>query len=377
MIAFGRDVWLAHGEAFSLAFGVLGRFAPIAEPGRNSADGMPSHWHLRPYAGGLVMDTPCRPSMTVFVLLMLSTVTFDGFKETPLLARLLEWMWSEPWFDPLLRRLHDLGFELLVVLETVILAVFPLLFFLVYLGVSWLAKRASGSERPVTEIAGLFVFSLVPIAIAYHLAHYFSYLLVAGQLIIPLASDPFGIGWNRFGTTAYAIDISIIGAKFVWYTTVVAIVVGHVFAVGVAHFVALRVFETARAALRSQYPFLVLMVAYTMMSLWILAQPIIESPRLSALHAPSDKLAPAPLEFRELCFEMAARDEIQYDFRSDHPVEFNIHYHEGFTTNFPVRLTGITAHADKFVAGVDQSYCLMWMNESIARTSLTYRIVLP
>lgn len=374
MAAFGRKVWLAHGEAFSLAFGVLGRFAPIAGPRRESPDGEPDHWDLRPYASALVVDRPCNLSMTVFVLVMLSTVTFDGFKETPLWGYLSQWIALEPWLHPLIRKLHDLGFDIRSALETVMLAVFPLLFLLVYLGFSWLTKRASGSDRPVTEIAGLFVFSLVPIAIAYHLAHYLSYLLIAGQFIVPLASDPFGIGWDLFGTTDYAIDIGIIGARFVWYTAVIAIVVGHVFAISVAHFVALKVFETAGAALRSQYPFLVLMVAYTMVSLWILSQPIVGSSSPIILRAPSDTVALAPLEFREYCLEMTAFDAIQYDFRSDRPVDFNIHFHEGIKINFPVQLDGIVVHAGKFVAKTDQFYCLMWTNRNIVGSSLTYHI---
>ena len=377
MAAFGRNVWIAHGEAFSLAFAVLGRFAPLGAPERASPDGRPNRWYLRPYAGGLVVETPCHLSMTVFVLLMLATVTFDGFKETPLWADLLGWIAVAPGLHPLLLELHDLGLDLLAVLETAMLALFPLLFLLVFLGFCWLAREASDSERSVVEIAGLFVFSLVPIAIAYHLAHYLSYLLLAGQLIIPLASDPFGIGWNLFGTAGYGIDISIIGAKFVWYTALVAIVVGHVFAVGVAHFVALKAFETPSAALASQYPFLVLMVAYTMVSLWILAQPIVESPNLSSLRAPSGTLSLAPFEAQEVCLEMAALDEIQYRFEAGRPVEFDIHYHEGFTIHFVAELNGVTVNADKFVAEVGRSYCLRWANGSPMRTSLTYQIVGP
>ena len=263
------------------------------------------------------------------------------------------------------------------VLETVMLVVFPLVFLLVYLGFSWLTRLASGSERPVAEIAGLFVFSLVPIAIAYHLAHYLSYMLIAGQFIIPLASDPFGLGWNLFGTADYGVDITIVGPKFVWYTAVVAIVVGHVFAVGVAHLVALRVFETARAALRSQLPFLVLMVAYTMASLWILSQPIVGGPSLSVLRAPSGNLTLAPFEFREMCFEMTSQDEVQYDFQSDRPIDFDIHYHDGLTIHFPVRLAGIMAQAGSFVPEQDQSYCLMWLNRSLTPASLAYSVAGP
>ena len=61
----------------------------------------------------------------------------------------------------------------------------------------------------------------------------------------------------------------------VWYIAVTTIVVGHVFAVYVAHVMAMRVFTDRGAALRSQIPMLVLMVGYTMVSLWILSQPIV------------------------------------------------------------------------------------------------------
>jgi len=377
MAAFGREAWLGRGEAFSLAFSVFGRFAPLGAPEPAAAEGGPRRWRLRPYASALVVDHPCRFSMTVFVLVMLATVTFDGFKETPLWGDIVQAVAVAPALHPLVRSLHDLGFAYQAALETVALALFPLLFLLVYLWFCWLAKRAAGNRRPVTEIAGLFVYSLVPIAIAYHLAHYLSYLLIAGQFIIPLASDPFGLGWDLFGTAGYSVDITVIGAKTVWYTAVIAIVVGHVFAVGVAHFGALRVFDTAKAALRSQYPFLVLMVAYTMVSLWILSQPIVGTPSPIMLRAPSGTLVLAPFEFRELCYEMAPQDALTYDFQADRPLDFNIHYHDGLTIRYPVELTGIADDSGRFVAEQERYYCLMWFNQSLTSTSLTYRVGAP
>ncbi len=80
-----------------------------------------------------------------------------------------------------------------------------------------------------------FAFTLVPIAIGYHLAHYLTFLLIQGQYIIPLASDPFGFGWNLFGTAGYRVDIAIVGARFAWYAAVSAILIGHVAAVYLAH----------------------------------------------------------------------------------------------------------------------------------------------
>jgi hypothetical protein len=159
------------------------------------------------------------------------------------------------------------------------LVAFPALFIAVYLGFSGLMATASGYRLPLGIMARAFVFSLIPIALAYHLAHYLSFLLIQGQLIIPLGSDPFGSGWNLFGTADYEINIAIVNAKFAWFTSIVAIVVGHITAVYLAHAIALRTLKERKPALESQYPMLFLMVGYTMVSLWILAQPIVETAR--------------------------------------------------------------------------------------------------
>ena len=95
-------------------------------------------------------------------------------------------------------------------------------------------------------------------------------------MLIRLISDPLGFGWNLFGTARFRPDVGIVGTRFVWYTSLIAIVLGHVVAVMLAHIVALRRLRDRTLAARSQLPMLALMVGYTMMSLWIVAQPIVE-----------------------------------------------------------------------------------------------------
>jgi hypothetical protein len=294
MALFGHAAWLRYADPFATAFGVLARFAPTeirttdpavcrrcavpcAEPNGGCLDcgecfdrAAPGRreWNLRPVAAGLLHTADVTPSMVVFVLLLLSTVTFDGFTATPAWAGLEGALYAV---------LAPLGEARLTVIGTLGLLVFPLGFVLVYLAFArWMAWMAADALRTGT-VARLFVLSLVPIAIAYHLAHYFTYLLIQGQLLIRLASDPLGFGWNLFGTARYRPDIGIVGARAVWYTAVVAIVLGHIIAVWIAHVVALREYRDRRAALRSQLPMLVLMVGYTVVSLWIIAQPIVET----------------------------------------------------------------------------------------------------
>src|SRR6185295_5273903 len=100
-----------------------------------------------------------------------------------------------------------------------------------YLGICAVMSRvATGRPRPLV-IARSFALTLVPIAIGYHVAHYLVFLLVQGQYIIPLLSDPFGYGWNLVGTAGYRVDIALVDARVAWYAAAAAIVAGHVTAV--------------------------------------------------------------------------------------------------------------------------------------------------
>ena len=98
---------------------------------------------------------------------------------------------------------------------TVGLVAFPILFLGVY-GLFSAGMARAGGVPSTGAMARAFVFSLVPIAIAYHLAHYFTFLLIQGQRIVPLVSDPLGFGWNLLGTAGYQPDIGIVGARFAW-----------------------------------------------------------------------------------------------------------------------------------------------------------------
>jgi hypothetical protein len=265
MFLFGRDTWLERGEAFSVAFGILARFAPLDERRRL----------LRPPGMGLLTDRPVPFSLLVFVLVLLASVTFDGFLETPLYQQTVTAIQQSPAPARLLFGLSEWGLSEAQVIATGALLAFPLGFLAAYWLTSWLAVRLTRSKLTVSQFAGAFVLTLVPIAVSYHLSHYFSLLATAGQFVIPLASDPLGFGWDLFGTARYRVDFGIVNPYVFWYGAVTLIVIGHVIAVVVAHLQALRVLGSRRDALVSQIPMLVLMIAYTTLSLWILAQPIV------------------------------------------------------------------------------------------------------
>ncbi len=307
MFLFGRHAWLRHGEAFSLVFGFLARFAPTEYRTGSStlctacadADGTGTHspranclecfesarpedreFNLRPWAIGLVPENPISQSQMALVLIILSSVTFDGLLATPLWGSVAEWMLYSDVLRPLILALQDPTGNAIAAISTIalvgFLACFQFLYALFSALMRWLTPSAFRSRASVGDMARLFVLSLIPIALAYHLSHYLSFLMIVGQYMIPLLSDPLGIGWDLFGTSFYVVNIAVINARFIWITSVVAIVTGHIIAVYLSHVMALRLFGNNRAALFSQIPMLFLMVGYTILSLWIMAQPVIE-----------------------------------------------------------------------------------------------------
>ena len=293
MLIFGKHQWLKYGEAFSVLFGFFSRFSPteVRVTNRNlcrscdvgcntdedhcvdcyecfsKANLNQRELNLRPYAVGLANPGRVQTATAAFVVLALATVTFDGLTATP------GWVSFQNQVYSMATSLF--GSNALDAIDTIGLILLPVLFLAVYAVFSWGIHRLSDEKAAVRDVAKAFVFSLVPIALAYNIAHFLSLLVIQGQLIVPLVSDPFGLGWNLFGTSDFRLNIGIINAKFVWFMSVATIVVGHILAVYIAHIIALRRSIDHAGALRGQYPMLLLMVAYTATSLWIIAQPIV------------------------------------------------------------------------------------------------------
>ena len=226
---------------------------------------------------GLLRERPNSLSTVAFALAMLSTTAFDGLRATQWWVWLF-WRDTTGWLTALVGRPPISALELLrpwyIRWELFWLLISPFLYLAAYLACLWLAKQLTRSPRPLRELALDFGYSLLPIALVYHATHYSTLLLTQGLKIVSLFSDPFGWGWNLFGS-AQLLRAPILPAMgTVWHTQVGLILFGHVLSVCVAHRIALRIWPGRRLALLSQLPMLLLMVAFTVAGLWILAQPL-------------------------------------------------------------------------------------------------------
>ena len=296
MYHYGREVWLRNAEGFAVVYGFMARFSvtevrvpPSACRGCSeralcsagekdcvdcyqcyrSAQPDQREFNLRPPCVGLNRLGDVTPPVLCLVILLLSTVSFDGLSATP------EWLVFSTQF---LLQFPTYGGYLANLVGAIGL---PIVFGLVYLAtcgaMAMAASGAASDGRPdARQLARAFVFSLLPIALAYHYAHFIGFLLINGQRFIVLASDPFGWGWDLFGTADAIINIGILSPVFIWYFSITAIVIGHIAGVYLAHVQAVRLYAHRRAALLSQAPMLALMVCYTGASLWIISRPIAE-----------------------------------------------------------------------------------------------------
>ena len=241
---WGRP-WLRTGEAFAGLFGVLGHMAPL----HRGDDG---RLRLRPPFVGLATLTP-RPGLEALVMVALGSTTFDGVTRT-------QW-WTDRTtdLDGAGRTLADTA-GLLWCIGVVAIA---------YLVAMHIGAHLVDHQRSADDLRGDFVHSLVPIALAYAVAHYFSLLVLEGQATIALVSDPFGQGWDLFGTATRTIDFTLLSPRAIALVQSGAIVIGHIAGVVIAHDRALALFDRP-AATRSQYPLLAVMVLFTVTGLFLL-----------------------------------------------------------------------------------------------------------
>ncbi|HKA51811.1 MAG TPA: hypothetical protein VKK19_19695 [Candidatus Dormibacteraeota bacterium] len=263
MALFGRDQWLQSCEGFTVLFSVVGRFGPV-ETQRDEDGRLQAVW-LRPWGTGLLQRQRGGWDWVVFVILMLSSLAFDGIIATG------AWMSFADALAPWVQPLGAVGTALVRAFGMLLLATAFLLIFTAF--VRMMLFFGGGRVDEVATVTA-FALTLVPIALVYNAAHNYSYLTVQSQMLIPLLADPLGNGWNLLPTQGYQPSFALTGAATVWYMQIILIVLGHVIAVYLAHLRAGERFRSAQRVLLSQYPMLVLMVLYTMTSLWILAQPI-------------------------------------------------------------------------------------------------------
>jgi hypothetical protein len=256
MARYGIVAWRRNADPFAVYTHVLSHAAPVAAEGRRVS--------LRAPLSALPSLADA-PGTVALMVVLIGTTSFDGLSRGTLWAKI----------GPELGTLGgDLGLSTPVANEVTgtigLLLALGLVASVYRVGVVGMQRLVRvGDQRDA--MAGRFAHTLVPIAIAYVVAHYFSLVAVQGQALASLASDPLGDGANIFGTASVTVNYALLSAGTIWAVQVVALVAGHVGGLVLAHDRALTTFPDHRRAMRSQRFMLVVMVGFTSLGLWLLS----------------------------------------------------------------------------------------------------------
>ncbi len=256
MSVYGIDRWTEKGEGFSVYFNLLSKIS-IWER-RDDRVG------VRPPLAGLArMDL--LPGTVPLLAVLIGSVSFDGASEGPLWTDVGTWLAD---------RFQSVGFggDVPITLSFSVGLGLAILFVYGFYRIGIQGVLTVGGDLDARQLARRFVYSLVPIAAVYSIAHYFSFLVFQGQAVATLVSDPLGNGSDIFGTASLTVDYGVLSATAVWYVQVAVLVTGHVCGLILAHDRALELYRESHVATRSQYWMLIVMLGFTTLGLWLLSQ---------------------------------------------------------------------------------------------------------
>lgn len=255
LVLFGK-AWLARVEFVSILFSLLGALSAfrLSRPG---GIGMPG-WRL--------LETKPEAGIAVFALVLLAGGSFDGINET-------FWWLSQIDINPLAFPGRSAVVEpTLIGLTLAIIALIG-----AFAATIWLGMALAQAPARFGEAFCLLALSLLPIAFGYHIAHYLTVVLVGGQYTIAALTDPWSSGADYLGITPYYVTTGFFNhldsVRLIWLTQAGAVVFGHVWAVLLAHRMALDLFDEPRRAVVATLPLSIFMIAYTFLGLWLLAAP--------------------------------------------------------------------------------------------------------
>lgn len=245
--AVGTTMWFRNVDPIARVFRVYGALAPVQRTEDGLALALPSAELIR-------QSIPDEPGETAFVVALLWVTTFDGLVATPAWRLVI---------DPAV----GLGVPARLVYVVAIAVGF-----LVFLGgyryaAAW-SRATADTYVAASFLRRWFTPSLVPIAAGYHIAHFLGFFLSLAPVVAAVSLAPFA---------PPAVEPLTLP---VWFATsqLLFVLGGHLLAVWVAHARSFELFPGVLAPIRSQYPFIVLMVFYTMTSMWVVAQPFVQPP---------------------------------------------------------------------------------------------------
>lgn len=258
LCALFGPAWLVRGEGLTVLMRAYARVSLFGRDQSRFSLGLPGWRALR---------SPQMPlSLALFCVVLLATGSFDGVNET-------FWWFGKIGINPL-----EFPGRSEVITENLIgLVLANLGLIAIFAGTLWIGLHLARSDMNLPQAITIFAPSILPIALGYHIAHYFTAALIEGQYALAALNDPLARGWDLLGLGTFYVTTGFFNeqasVRAIFLIQAGAVVLGHVLAILMAHALAVRAFGTSRRAALSQAPLALFMIAYTLFGLWLLASP--------------------------------------------------------------------------------------------------------
>ncbi len=260
VLVFGEKDWFERGEPFSIFFRLIGAIAPF----HRGSEGKDNRAIYLCIPGYKLTRLPTLPiSGVIFVLITLGTVSYDGLSRTYMWLKIIG-----------VNPLEYPGRSGVWMQNTtgMVIALICLIFLFAMCVLLGIRRAGKSSFR---QLSGRLVYSIIPISLVFHCAHYLTQILVNSQYLVLALNDPMGSGVSLLGLNHFHVTTSILShldsVSIVWGVQTIVIVIGHIVGITIAHSIALSEFPNKEEATKSQYFLAGLMVAYTVFGLWLLS----------------------------------------------------------------------------------------------------------
>lgn len=202
--------WFDRGDAFEVYSTLIGHLAVL---GRRR-DGK---LVLRNPLNGLDNLAPA-PGLVATVAVLLGSTAYDGFSSSPLWTRFQQQV-----------AIGQTATATLGLVATVLAVAAT------YTAAVRLTAILGHPKERRAHLPAAFAHSVIPVAVGYLVAHYFSLFVFEGQRTLILASDPMVTGADLFGTAGHPTDYLLVPASTIAILQVAAVVAGHLVGVIAAH----------------------------------------------------------------------------------------------------------------------------------------------
>jgi hypothetical protein len=280
MIAFGKTIWLKNFDPICIAFELLSCFAILEFRENTKTANVPSSIEykakesifLRPLCVGLTNLKKPSYAMMVFITAFSSNIIYAVILEVPL------WLSIKAYWIGVIQTMTGVSIYSAIpgyLIDFLGMLLFWRMFFALYSGVIHATKFFSGTKLPALELKLRLIWIVIPLTIFVNFAHGFAFFLVDAQVIIPLISDPFGFGWDLFGTANFARDLFIFDAKGAFLTLVISIIIGGSCSAFVSNTIINQAIESKRPVALTTLPLFIFLLTFMTFGILLISQPML------------------------------------------------------------------------------------------------------